>query len=194
MENGLEKTGDFSDNEKIYQGIKKSGQEMHDNEEDFKRSGLQAREMPKNTFEKTEMYESRDGMMMRDMINSLKRNTEQPKSTIKETAIKTIYFKKTSFLTEGHMVSRIPDEFKKEGEQFKMKDKKGTEYIIEWNNGKAEILSYNNKQKINETLEKFHHITNYKSNMGRISTTNKNLQENVGMNRMLEIMRKINKE
>ena len=75
-----------------------------------------------------------------------------------------------------------------------MKDKNGTEYIVEWNHGIAEILSYENKQKINETMEKFHHITNYKSNMTRTSTTNKNLQENVGVNRMLEIMREINKK
>jgi len=195
MENNIEKCGDFSDNEKIYQGIKKSGKELHGNEEDFKASGLQASKMPRKNFVKGEMYESKEGVDMRNMINMLKENSHTPRPVLKDNAkLKTVYFKKTTFLNEEHMASRIPDEFKTEGEQFKMKDKKGTEYIIEWNNGKAEILSYNNKQKINETLEKFHHITNYKSNMGRISTTNKNLQENVGMNRMLEIMRKINKE
>lgn len=192
MENGLEKTGDFSDNDKIYQGIKKSGQEMHGNEEDFKRSGLQAREMPKNTFEKTEMYESRDGMMMRDMINSFKRNTEQPKSTIKETAIKTIYFKKTAFLTEGHMVSRIPDEFKKEGEQFKMKDKNGTEYIVEWKNGSPEILSYTNKNKINEFFDKFHKLSDYSSESQYATTKPTNrLNEESSINKMLDITRKL---
>lgn len=193
MENGIEKCGDFSDNEQIYQGIKKSGKELHGNEEDFKASGLQANKMPRKTFVKGEMYESKEGVDMRNMINTLKEASYIPKPVLKENVkIKTVYFKKTTFLNEEHMASRIPDEFKNEGEQFKMKDKNGTEYIVEWNNGKAEILSYENKQKINETIEKFHHITNYKSNMTRTSTTDKNLQENVGVNRMLEIMRKMN--
>ena len=193
MENGIEKCGDFSDNEQIYQGIKKSGKELHGNEEDFKSSGLQANKMPRKTFVKGEMYESKEGVDMRNMINTLKEASYIPKPVLKEnTKLKTVYFKKTTFLNEEHMTSRIPDEFKNEGEQFRMKDKNGTEYIVEWNNGKAEILSYENKQKINETMEKFHHITNYKSNMTRTTTTDKNLQENVGVNRMLEIMRKMN--
>ena len=74
-----------------------------------------------------------------------------------------------------------------------MKDKNGTEYIVEWNRGKAEILSYENKQKINETMEKFHHITNYTYNGGKTSTQAKNLQENTNVDRMLEIMRGLNK-
>ena len=192
MENGIEKCGDFSDNEQIYQGIKKSGKELHGNEEDFKASGLQANKMPRKTFVKGEMYESKEGVDMRNMIDTLKEASYIPKPVLKENAkLKTVYFKKTTFLNEEHMTSRIPDEFKNEGEQFKMKDKNGTEYIVEWNNGKAEVLSYENKQKINETMEKFHHITNYKSNMTRTTTTDKNLQENVGVNRMLEIMRKM---
>lgn len=192
MENDIEKTGDFSNNEKIYQGIKKSGNELHDNEEDFKRSGLQAREMPKSTFEKSRMYESKDGMLMRDMINSLKNNTEQPKSSIKESSIKTIYFKKTTFLTEGHMVSRIPDEFKKDGEQFKMKDKNGTEYIVEWKNGKAEILSHTNKEKLNEFFNKFHKLSDY-SSKEQYSTSKpvNRLNEDSSINKMLDITRKL---
>ena len=75
-----------------------------------------------------------------------------------------------------------------------MKDKSGTEYIVEWNNGKAEVLFYENKQKINETMEKFHNITNYKSTMSKSTVKEKVLQENVGVNRMLEIMREINKK
>ena len=194
MNNGIEKVGDFSDNDNIYKGIKKSGEEMHKNIEDFKASGLQASKMPKKTFVKGEMYESKDGVDMRNMINTLKEASYLPKATLNENInLKTIYFKKTTFLNEEHMASRIPDEFKKEGEQFKMKDKNGTEYLVEWNKGKAEVLSYENKQKVNETIEKFHHITNYKYNGGKTSTQTKNLQENTNVNRMLEIMRGLNK-
>ena len=166
MKNGIEKSGDFSNNDNIYQAIKKSGKEMHDNEENFKASGLQANKMPKKTFVKGEMYESKEGVDMRNMIENLKQASYIPKPTLKENAkLKTVFFKKTTFLNEEHMASRIPDEFKVNGEQFKMKDKSGTEYIVEWNNGKAEVLFYENKQKINETMEKFHNITNYKSSL-----------------------------
>ena len=84
MENGIEKTGDFSNNEKIYQGIKKSGQEMHDNEKSFKKSGLQAREMPDKVFVKGEMFESKEGVDMRNTINRLKSITESTTPTLKE--------------------------------------------------------------------------------------------------------------
>ena len=193
MENGLEKTGDFSDNENIYQGIKKSGQEMHKNEEDFKASGLQANKMPKKTFVKGEMYESKEGVDMRNLINTIKDASYIQKPTLKENLkLKTILFKKTTFLNEEHMSSRIPDDFKKDGEQFKMKDKEGTEYIVEWNNGAAHVLSYENKTKINETIEKFHNISNYKSIVNEKAPMSTKVNENTNVNRMLEIMRGIN--
>lgn len=194
MENGIEKVGDFSDNEKIYQGIKDTGKKMHDNEESFKKTGLQAREMPEKVFKKGEMYESKEGVDMRNIINNLKNITESTKPTLKEnTKIKTIFFKKTHFLNEEHMVSRIPDEFKKNGEQFKMKDKNGREYIVEWNNNKANVLSYEDKEKINESLNKFHKIIGFESTMKETTTKDIRLNENYNINKMLKIMRNINK-
>lgn len=194
MENNIEKTGDFSDNDNIYKGIKKAGQEMHDNEADFKASGLQANKMPKKTFVKGEMYESKEGVDMRNIINSLKETSYVPKPTLKENIkIKTVFFKKTNFLNEEHMISRIPDEFKNDGEQFKMKDKNGSEYIVEWNQGKAFVISHQNKNKITESLDKFHKLTNFTSIVEEKTTNNMRLNENSNVNRMLEIMRNINK-
>ena len=119
MDNGIEKQGDYSNNENIYQAIKKSGQEMHDNEQSFKETGLQASKMPKETFKKEEMYESRDGFDMRNLINTIKENSHIEKTPVHEQkSVKTVFFKKTSFLNEGHMISRIPDEFKNEGTQL----------------------------------------------------------------------------
>lgn len=196
MENGIEKTGDFSNNDNIYKGIKKSGQEMHKNEEDFKKSGLQASKMPVKTFVKGEMYESKEGVDMRNIINALRETSNIPAPTLKENKqLKTIFFKKTTFLTEGHMISRIPDEFKKDGEQFKMKDKNNTEYIVEWNQGKAYILSHSNKQKINESFEKIKKLSNFSINENyKTSTPSSRESETNNITRMLEIMRNINKE
>ena len=43
--NGLKKQDDYSNNENIYNWY--TGQEMHDNEQSFKETGLQASKMPK---------------------------------------------------------------------------------------------------------------------------------------------------
>ena len=198
MENDIEKIGEFDDNDKIYQELKKSGQEMHDNEESFKKTGLQANKMPKDTFKKEEMYESRDGFDMRNLIETLKENSariENKRAFIEKPSVKTVYFKKTSFLNEGHMVSRIPDEFKNEGVQFKMKDKHGTEYLIEWADGKANILNRNHKQKVNETLNAYGKLSSYKGE--EYSAMNGKARVNEGsaeINRMLDIVRKITNE
>lgn len=196
MENDIEKIDNFEDNDKIYQAIKKSGQEMHDNEENFKKTGLQASKMPKDTFKKGEMYESKDGFDMRNLINTLKESSNKGERTfIEKPSVKTVYFKKTSFLNEGHMVSRIPDEFKNEGTQFKMKDKHGTEYLVEWSNGKANILNRNHKQKIDETLNAYSHLSSYKGEEYNISNNKTRINEgSAEINRMLDIVRKITKE
>ena len=194
MENGIEKIGDFSDNEKIYQGIKDCGKKMHDNEKSFKQTGLQAKEMPEKVFKRGEMYESKEGVDMRNIINNLRNITDNNKPTLKENnTLKTVVFKKTNFLNEEHMITRIPDEFKQNGSQFKMKDKNGCEYIVEWSNNKANVLSYENKNKVNETIEKFHKLTNYESSMKEKTTNKSRLNEDGNFNKMLGIMRSINK-
>ena len=194
MENGIEKVGDFSDNEKIYQGIKDCGKKMHDNEKSFKQTGLQAREMPEKVFKRGEMYESKEGVDMRNVINNLRNITDNNKPTLKENnTLKTVVFKKTNFLNEEHMISRIPDEFKQNGSQFKMKDKNGCEYIVEWNNNKANVLYYEDKNKINEALDKFHKLVNFESSMKEKTTNKSRIVENNNINKMLKIMRDINK-
>ena len=194
--NGIEKDGDFSNNDNIYKGIKNAGEKLHKTKEDIKSSGLQASKMPKETFKKDEMYESKDGFDMRNIINSLKEATTiEKKPLIEQKNIKTVYFKKTEFLNEGHMVSRIPDEFKNEGMQFKMKDKHGTEYLIEWSNNSANVVSCNHKQKIDETINKFNAYSSYNRNDYRNTTANDRINENTDeMSRMLDIMRKINQK
>ena len=178
MNNKIEKSGDFSDNENIYNGIKKSGEEYQKNNKKFKKSGLQAREWPDETFEKNSMYESVDGYNMRKMINIIA-NKEKNYSSVNENknndTVKTVYFKKTTFLTEEHMLSRIPDEFKKEGERFKMKDKTNNEYLIEWKNNKGRIVEHNNKSGFDESINRMKSLFEYKSSDTK---TDRALREN----------------
>ena len=61
------------------------------------------------------------------------------------------------------MMSRIPDEFKVEENVFRMKDKTGNEYLLEWKNGKAEVISHSNKQGMNESIERMKALYGYKA-------------------------------
>ena len=171
MENGLPKTGDFSDNEKVYNQIKKSGQEMHKNQKEFAKSGLQARNWPDSAFEKEEMYESKDAFNMRNMINDIVSRTSNISEERKKNT-KVVYFKKTEFITEGQMLSKIPDEFKTEGEQFKMKDKTGNEYLIEWRNNKGNILEHKNLNGRNQSIARMIEMYDYKSSDSKSSRLN----------------------
>ena len=162
MNNGLEKSGDFSDNENIYQGLKDAGEKMQGNEKAFKKTGLQAREMPDYVFDKESMYESKDGINMRQMINHLSDAEKSANKPINEN-IKTIYYKKTKFITENHMISKIPDDFKQNGMKFNMKDCDGNIYLVEWRNNKANVVSHSNKVKLDEEFERMKHLMSYKS-------------------------------
>lgn len=136
MNNGIEKSGDFSDNENIYNGIKKSYDDYDKARIDMNTSGLQSREWDKKIFDRENMFEGKN--------------------------IKTIRFKKTTFLTENHMISRIPDEFKKEGSTFIMEDKTGNKYCIEWSDNRANIIGHDNKYGINESINRMKELMGYK--------------------------------
>lgn len=169
MNNGIEKSGDFSDNEKIYKEFKKSGEEHQDNIKLAKKSGLVGRELPDKTFDKENMYESKDGISMRQMMNLLSSNTT--KNFVSETQIKTIHFKKTEFLSERHMISKIPDDFKVEGISFKMKDKNANEYLVEWKNNRAYIVNHICKEQLNEEMNRMRQLMEYKTSDSMTTNT-----------------------
>ena len=149
------------ENEKVYKELKKSGEEQQKNEKELKKSGLQAREWPDEVFDKGNMYESRDGFDMRKMLNSL--NEKTTRKQFNESHVKTVLFKKTEFLNEAHMISRIPDDFKKNGTSFKMKDKNGSEYLVEWDNNKANIIEHVNKKGMDESISRMKELFDYRS-------------------------------
>ncbi len=110
-----------------------------------------------------------------------------------EKKVKTVFFKKTVFLTEGHMISRIPDEFKNEGCTFKMKDKTGNEYLVEWSDNRANILEHEDKKKFNESIDRMKNLFNYNSGEYFKGTTGaERLNEsNDGFTNTLDSARKI---
>ena len=163
------------ENEKIYKEFKKSGEEMQKNEKELKKSGLQAREWPDEVFDKDNMYESRDGFDMRKMLNAL--NEKTTRKQFNESHVKTVLFKKTEFLNEAHMISRIPDDFKKNGTSFKMKDKNGSEYLVEWDNNKANIIEHVNKNGMDESISRMKELFDYK-----VSDTKTNYSDRLNEN------------
>lgn len=177
------------ENEKIYKEFKKSGEEQQKNEKELKKSGLQAREWPDEVFDKGNMYESRDGFDMRKMLNSL--NEKTTRKQFNESHVKTILFKKTEFLNEAHMISRIPDDFKKNGTSFKMKDKNGSEYLVEWDNNKANIIEHVNKKGMDESISRMKELFDYRSSDTKTNYSDRLNENDDKFQETLNKMRKI---
>lgn len=177
------------ENEKIYKEFKKSGEEQQKNEKELKKSGLQAREWPDEVFDKGNMYESRDGFDMRKMLNSL--NEKTTRKQFNESHVKTILFKKTEFLNEAHMISRIPDDFKKNGTSFKMKDKNGSEYLVEWDNNKANIIGHVNKKGMDESISRMKELFDYRPSDTKTNYSDRLNENDDKFQETLNKMRKI---
>ena len=163
--NKIEKCGEFSD--KTYNMLKKAGKEMQNNIENMKKTGLTARELPKDTFKKENMYKESKN-------------------------IKVLNFKNTTFLNEKQMIAKIPDHYKVEGNRFKVKDAGHNEFIVEWSDNEANILTYENKQKLNESIDKFKKLCFYKSqDQFKKSNTNSRLHESYEFVNILNKTREI---
>ena len=91
------------------------------------------------------------------------------------------------------MMSRIPDEFKVEENVFRMKDKTGNEYLLEWKGGKAEIIGHSNKQGMNESIDRMKALFNFKASdyYKGTSTSSRLNEENEAFTDTLEKARKI---
>ena len=87
-------------------------------------------------------------------------NTILDKNVKESKSLKRLHFKKTTFLGESHMISKIPEEFKTEGNKFIMEDNSDNRYMVEWNFNKAKVLKYTNKNKLNEQLGRIKSLFN----------------------------------
>lgn len=172
-ENGIEKNAEFADD--FYKAAKKAGDDIRKAEKEFKKSGLQARELPDEVFDKENMYESRK--------------------------IQTVRFKRTEFLTEEHMMSKIPDEMKTEGKVFRMKDKNDKTYIVEWTKNKwtgkenGKILGQSDEKKVNESLERMKALYSFRAGSDCQKTTAQErlYENNEGFQNTLDKMRRLMK-
>lgn len=87
-----------------------------------------------------------------------KKDFEDNQKSVFENKVTTIRFKNTTFITENHMLTKVPDNFKIEGKTFVMKDKVNNEYLVEW----YEEPIVTNRSKINEQKNRIQELFNYK--------------------------------
>lgn len=165
----------FDGNKAFYDALQDRDKLVSKNKEDIKKSGLAAREMPKNTFE--------------------------PKSVMKNESIKKLTFKNAQFLSESHMATYIPEKYKVDGSKFIMCDKLGNEYLIEWiDNGKnikpsMNVISTFNKNKLNEDLNSIKRLMGYKHEDEKVSlTTEQKKSEIVNFKSFLDKVRSMSKQ
>lgn len=168
--NGIEKAADFDNNSELYDNLKDLHDEYAKNNLVGKKSGLTARELPDSTFERDSMFEN----------------------------VKKLIFKHTKFLGEEHMLSRVPDEYKKDGMRIVMKDNDENEYLIEWhvndekNISEGKVLKYRNKKHINEEMIKIKNLMNYKHSDYFNTTTSKMREnENKNVSKLIDEAKKI---
>lgn len=136
----------YDGNEKFYKDRKEKNSELAKNKKILKKSGLAARKWSDKIFDKGSMY------------------TNEAKT------IKRLNFNKTVFLNEEHMLKKIPDDMKFNGNRFFMKDSIGNEYLIECVRDKCvrnyvhtKVLQYTNKNKIEESFNRMKELYNYSS-------------------------------
>lgn len=190
-----EDTSDYSKNKEIFDVITKNEKEMDDNVLNFKHTGLQASKMPAKTFEKETMYESKDGFDMRQMITNLSEHISKMETVAPNTKpIKTIFYKKTEFISEQHMLSKIPDEFKINGTKLKMKDKTGNEYLVEWSNNSGKIIGHTNKNGWDDSINKMKYLFEYKTPTSETNHESREHENNNTFESVLNIVREQNKK
>lgn len=142
---------DFEGNEEYYGDSNEDFEKMSDRNYAERASGLKTREKIK---------------IDKDFDDVLK-----DKGIFKESKkMKRLHFNKTVFLNEEHMIKKIPDDMKVDGNKFYMKDSIGNEYLIECVKDKViddvihtKVVDYTNKEKLDETFKRMKELYGYKS-------------------------------
>ena len=129
----------------------------------------------KDDFEKMakrNYAERASGLKTREKAKINKETEEvlKDKGIFRENKMKRLHFNKTVFLNEEHMIKKIPDDMKIDGNKFYMKDSVGNEYLVECVKDKVlddvihtKVVDYVNKEKLNETFNRMKELYDYKT-------------------------------
>ena len=170
-----EHNAELDDEARIYSSIKDNETSKQKKKDELAHSGLVSSKTEKK--EKNNMFENK---------------TLQTKRLI---------FKKTTFLNEKQMLSRIPEEYKVDGQKIYMKDKSDNEYVVEFTKSQKSglletyIIGFNNQKKLDEQMNRVQELFNYNSVSAKGNQT-KTLREseNKNMTDLLNIARNLKKE
>lgn len=170
------KSLDFEGNKKFYNKQTAKSKIVNDKETDFKHSGLQSRELPKENFKNQTLYNENKTM-------------------------KRLHYKNTKFLSEAQMLSKIPEDYKTDGNVFLMKDATGAEFIVEctiddnFKFAKFNVTNKPSKEAINEEFERMQKLYEYKSSDYNVGTTNESRgNENSNISEMLQTVKKLKEQ
>jgi hypothetical protein len=158
---------DFDKDGKIYDAAKDHAEAVKKGKDAAVEIGLTGRELNKNEVEK-----------QRETMGESKK-------------IKMLTFKNTQFLSEGHMMTRIPDEYKTEGNKFIMKDSSDNQYLVEWHKKEPMVTKKVNMTLVNEQKERMKQLWGYKSVEAKTSTASFRIQENNEFSDMVKKARKL---
>lgn len=103
--NGIEKAAQFDEEGQIKKQFADAAEEKNKSKEILAHSGIQGQNLPKE--KKNTMYENAKPVAKR------------------------LKFKKTTFLNEAQMLSKIPEEYKQDGQKIYMVDAADNEYVVE---------------------------------------------------------------
>ena len=122
-----------------------------------------------------------------------KNDIEKNRETMKESKkIKMLSFKNTKFISEGHMMTKIPDEYKTEGNKFIMRDSADNQYLVEWSSEPTVTKKVNNTL-VNEQKERIKQLWSYKSAEAKKTTSSFRIQEGKEFSNMVDKARKLMK-
>jgi hypothetical protein len=103
--------------------------------------------------------------------------------------ISLLKFKRVQFISESHMLSHVPDEYKVEGKKFYMQDCYGDKYLVEWHK-QPDVEKQLNESKVNSEMDRIKYLFDYKGQKSK--TTNAlRMNEDKNIGDMLGRVRKL---
>ena len=173
--NDIEKVGDFNDD--FYENEKKTVEKQAKDRENVRTSGLVSSKLK----DKDKDY---------GKVNTAFNENRTP--------LKRLTYHHTTFLNESQIFSKIPEDFKVDGNKFIVKDASDSEYLVEWCEDKknkvstGRILNERNLKEADKTLDRIAELMGYNSSSIYGRTSSKSVvNENKNVEDMLNNIRQI---
>ena len=175
QKNGSEKVGEFNDD--FYENEKKTVKNMSDDMENIRTAGLVSKELKKGDSDYGKVHTA---------FNESKK------------PVKRLTYHHTKFVNESQIFTKIPEDFKVDGNQFIVRDATDTEYLVEWcidkknNISEGRIINERNLKEADKTINRMAELMGYNSSSiyGR-SSSKSVVNENNNVKDMLDNIRQI---